>query len=127
LLGAVYKPVPLTVPSVALPPAVPFTDHATFVVALPVTVTLNACVPFTVSVKATLLATEVGVTDVMVASGAFSAAESHTSRGYHSHACNRSDPDASPGMPQVDSGVFLSPRPESCRENSNRLIKLWWD
>jgi hypothetical protein len=56
-------------------------------------------VPFTVSVKATPLATEVGVTDVMVASGAFSAAESHTSRGYHSHACNRSDPDASPGMP----------------------------
>jgi hypothetical protein len=44
LLGAVYKPVALTVPSVALPPAVPFTDQVTFVFVLPVTVAVNACV-----------------------------------------------------------------------------------
>ena len=39
-----YKPVALTVPSVALPPAVPFTDQVTFVFVLPVTTAVNDCV-----------------------------------------------------------------------------------
>ena len=41
LAGAVYWPVVLIVPSVALPPATPFTDHVTAVFDVPLTVAVN--------------------------------------------------------------------------------------
>ena len=43
--GAVYKPLVLTVPTVALPPFTPSTDQVTPVLLVPVTVAVNCCVP----------------------------------------------------------------------------------
>jgi hypothetical protein len=48
--GAVYSPAALTVPTVALPPAMPFTVHVTAVLAVPVTVATNCWVPLVTSV-----------------------------------------------------------------------------
>jgi hypothetical protein len=45
-VGAVYRPVPLIVPAVALPPTTPSTDHVTAVLPVPVTVAVNCVVPF---------------------------------------------------------------------------------
>jgi hypothetical protein len=42
--GAVYRPLELIVPNVALPPDTPFTDQSTFEVVVPVTVEVNAFV-----------------------------------------------------------------------------------
>ena len=42
--GATYAPVALIVPTVALPPAMPFTDQVTAVLVVPVTVAENVCV-----------------------------------------------------------------------------------
>ena len=44
-VGAVYKPLELTVPAVELPPFTPSTDHVTDVFELFVTVAVNCCVP----------------------------------------------------------------------------------
>lgn len=43
-VGAVYKPVVLTVPMIASPPVSPFTLHVTEVLVDPVTVAVNCCV-----------------------------------------------------------------------------------
>jgi hypothetical protein len=39
--GEVYSPVELTVPTVVLPPAMPFTDHVTAVLLVPLTAAVN--------------------------------------------------------------------------------------
>ena len=44
LAGAVYRPVASIVPSVAFPPATPFTPHVTAVLVVFVTITVNCCV-----------------------------------------------------------------------------------
>ena len=43
--GAVYNPEDETVPTVELPPLMPFTVHVTAVLDEPVTVAVNCCVP----------------------------------------------------------------------------------
>ena len=44
VVGAVYSPVLLTVPTTLLPPTVPSTAHVTAVFVVPVTVAVNCCV-----------------------------------------------------------------------------------
>jgi hypothetical protein len=46
-LGAVYKPLALTVPAVVFPPTTPSTDQVTPVLLVPCTVAVNCVVPFT--------------------------------------------------------------------------------
>jgi hypothetical protein len=50
--GAAYNPVLPIVPSVALPPTTPFTDHVTAWFVLPVTLPVNCCISPTVMVSA---------------------------------------------------------------------------
>jgi hypothetical protein len=45
--GAEYTPLALIVPALAFPPLTPSTDHVTAVLLVPVTVAVNAVVPFT--------------------------------------------------------------------------------
>jgi hypothetical protein len=64
--GAVYRPEPETVPTVALPPVTPFTCQVTAVLLVFCTVAVNCCVPPTATVAdvgeiMTLTATEVCV------------------------------------------------------------------
>jgi len=57
--GAVYRPVKEMVPTVALPPMMPFTSQNTAVLVTPVTVAVNCCVLFTCTVA------DVGVREIM--------------------------------------------------------------
>jgi hypothetical protein len=45
--GAMYSPLLEIVPTELFPPVTPFTCHVTTVLAVPVTVAVNCCVPFT--------------------------------------------------------------------------------
>jgi len=61
-LGAVYNPVALIVPTVALPPDIPFTCHVTAVFVVPVTLAMNCFVPPGLTVaEAGVTVTTIGV------------------------------------------------------------------
>ena len=69
LAGAEYMPLVSTMPSVAFPPATPFTDHVTAVLLVPVTVAVNCC--FTPA----RICTVAGATFTWMLSGALTVSE----------------------------------------------------
>lgn len=121
----------MIVPASALPPATPFTAHVNVAVLLSLAFAVNACVAPPCSDTVTGLT----VTPLLCGAGWFGSVPPvlfPLPNPAHPAATIATPASAAIQMrltacPQVDSTVFLSPRPESCRESSNRWIKLLRD